>query len=157
MIYPTCWYDPTKKKTKQNSFIFLWLHSENRVYVYACHSFYYYSTVQRSKLYWLNTANYHGSEDIELPIWGGGKLNLIKSWFWHNLPIIGLFISFILLQVYIDLWHSFQSWKFHVSMLINLIKRFSGFKQGWKLGTISKEIPLGTWKWCNSETSFSEP
>ena len=48
---------------------FLWLNSEKRLYVYAFHSFYYYSIVQRLKLYRLNIVNYRGSEDIDLQSW----------------------------------------------------------------------------------------
>jgi len=47
-----------KQKSKHNVFGLLWLNSENRLYVYACYSFYYYSTAQILKLYSLNIANY---------------------------------------------------------------------------------------------------
>ena len=91
-----------QKKTKHNFFRFLWLNCENRLYVYACH--YYYSGVQRLKLYSLNIATYYGSEAIR---------------FWLDRPTTSLHFSFISLEFWIELWHSFQPWKFHVSVPIN--------------------------------------
>ena len=62
LIYQICIFSDLWQFTIYNLFRFLWLNSENMLYVHGCYAFYYYSRVHRFELSSLNIANYHGSD-----------------------------------------------------------------------------------------------